>query len=74
MPRPRAELASAVAAVDTFVAREREDVVSLLAIDARWRSQKPTDKQLDLLRRRRIPTPGGLTRGQASWLITQSQG
>jgi hypothetical protein len=74
MPRPTADLASAIATVDAFVQRERENVVSLVAVDARWRAQKPTDKQLDVLRRRRIPTPEGLTRGQASWLITQSSG
>jgi ATP-dependent helicase IRC3 len=72
MPAPTGDLQTAVAAVDHLVLREREAVVGLVTIDAGWRAQKPTDKQIELLRRRRIPTPGGLTRGQASWLIMQS--
>jgi superfamily II DNA or RNA helicase len=72
MPPPMADLASAIGAVDAVVARDRAKMVSLLTLDAHWRGQKPTEKQLELLRRRRIPNPNGLTRGQASWLITQS--
>ncbi|MGA3122844.1 MAG: DEAD/DEAH box helicase [Polyangiaceae bacterium] len=72
MPPPMADLASAIGAVDALVARDRERMVPLLTLDAHWRGQKPTEKQLELLRRRRIPNPNGLTRGQASWLITQS--
>jgi hypothetical protein len=72
MPRPERDLQAAIAAVDGVVRREREQVVGLVTIDAGWRAQKPTEKQLALLRRRRVPTPDGLTRGQASWLIMQS--
>ena len=31
---------------------------------------RSTEKQITALRRRGIPVPGGLTRGQASWMIT----
>jgi hypothetical protein len=72
MRAPTGGLQAALTAVDHLVRREREPVVALLTIDARRREQKPTDKQFDLLGRRRIPIPDGLTRGQASWLIMQS--
>ena len=37
---------------------------------ARWRNEPPTDKQRELLARNRIPAPEGLTRGQASQMIS----
>lgn len=65
-------LPKAIRAVDRFVREKRPEQVSLLKIDADWRDQFPSEKQLDVLRRRNIPITAGLTRGQASWLITQS--
>lgn len=46
--------------------------VRFLTIDAGWRAHAPTEKQIGVLRRRGIPVPSGLTRGQASWMITLS--
>ena len=37
---------------------------------ARWRFQPATEKQLALLRRKRVSLPPGLTKGEASKLIT----
>mgnify|MGYP003585249518 CR=1 FL=1 len=65
-------LPKAIRTVDRFVKDKRPDLVSVLKIDADWREQRPSDKQLDLLRRRNIPIASNLTRGQASWLITHS--
>lgn len=65
-------LPKAIRAVDRFVQEKRPEQVSLLKIDADWREQFPSEKQLEVLRRRKIPITAGLTRGQASWLITHS--
>lgn len=43
----------------------------LLHKGARWRQEPATEKQLALLRRLGVNTPPGLTRGQASLLITR---
>jgi ATP-dependent helicase IRC3 len=69
MPEPKKDVHEAIAAVDALVRRRRSNCVPFLTIDAGWRANKPTDKQLNVLRRRGIPTPSGLTRGQASWMI-----
>ena len=74
-PQPgpvNATLPKAIRAVDRFVKEKRPDLVSVLKIDADWREQRPSEKQLDVLRRRKIPLAPNLTRGQASWLITHS--
>lgn len=65
-------LAKAVRAVDRFIKEKRPDLVHILKIDAHWRDQGPSQKQLEVLRRRNIPIAPNLTRGQASWLITHS--
>lgn len=39
--------------------------------DAPWRHQPATPRQRELLRRRGVPTPAGLTKGEASDLITR---
>jgi len=69
MPEPRLDAREAVGAIDQLVHRHRRDCIRLLTIDAGWRANQPTQKQLDVLRRRGIPAPAGLTRGQASWMI-----
>jgi hypothetical protein len=43
----------------------------LLARDARWRDQPPTDKQIALMRILRIPIPLGATRGMVSAAMDQ---
>ncbi len=69
MPEPKTTVHEAVHAIDTVVRRHRSDCVRFLTIDAGWRANEPTANQIDVLRRRGIPTPTGLTRGQASWMI-----
>jgi hypothetical protein len=52
-------------------AKKRAAASRILDRSARWRNQPPSDAQRDLLRRKGIPSPAGLTRGQASWMIGQ---
>jgi hypothetical protein len=66
--------AGAVQLADRFVLREFPQVVRLLRRDASWRDREPSEKQLQALRARRLPTPPGLTRGQASWMLAYAFG
>jgi superfamily II DNA or RNA helicase len=72
IPAPSMAVHDAVRAIDELVRRHRSTCVPLLTIDARWRANPPTEKQIGVLRRRGVPAPRGLTRGQASWMITMS--
>lgn len=69
MPEPMTSAHEAVHAIDQLVRRHRPTCVRFLTIDAGWRANVPTEKQIGILRRRGVPTPNGLTRGQASWMI-----
>jgi len=64
-------LSRAAAIADTFVSVERPDAVKFVERFADWRSGLPTAKQIEALTRRRIPVPEGLTKGQASQMISQ---
>jgi hypothetical protein len=64
-------LTRALAIADTFVLSERPDAVNFVKRLADWRSGRPTDKQMDVLARKGIPIPEGLTKGQASQIISQ---
>ncbi len=63
------ELPDAIRTAQAFIQRERGAAVRLLDLSARWRRQPPSEAQRALLRRKGIPLPQGLTRGQASWMI-----
>ena len=64
-----ANLPDAIQTAETFVEKERAAAIRILDLSARWRNQPPSDAQRDLLQRKGIPIPKGLTRGQASWMI-----
>ena len=64
-------LAEAVQSADQFVAINRPDARRLVESSARWRNERPTDKQKEVLARHRIPVPPELTRGQAAQMISQ---
>jgi hypothetical protein len=71
----RAEgLSRAVAIADNFVLAERPDAVKLIKRDLGWRSELPTEKQKELLAKRGISVPEGLTKGQASQMISHILG
>jgi superfamily II DNA or RNA helicase len=66
-----ASLAAAVQAADRFVAVHRPQARRLVERSARWRDELPSDKQIEVLTRNKIPVPTGLTRGQAAQMISQ---
>jgi hypothetical protein len=62
-------LPDAIRRAETFVERERAAAIRVVDLSAHWRRQPPSDAQRGVLRRKGIPIPKGLTRGQASWMI-----
>jgi hypothetical protein len=64
-------LTRALAIADTFVMTERPDAVNFVKRLADWRSGPPSEKQIEVLARRQVPIPAGLTKGQASQIISQ---
>jgi ATP-dependent helicase IRC3 len=64
-------LTRAAAIAETFVSVERPDAVKFVERSAGWRGELPTDKQKELLTRSGVPVPQGLTKGQASQMISQ---
>ena len=62
--------AEALKLAEAFVTQERRQVARLRDREAPWRVRPASQKQIDLLRKMRVPMPGGpLTAGQASDLI-----
>jgi superfamily II DNA or RNA helicase len=68
------DAAAAVRLADGFVRAERASAMTLLSQRAGWRELEPTEKQLGALRRFGLPTPTGLTRGQAAWMLSYTFG
>jgi ATP-dependent helicase IRC3 len=64
-------LQRAVAIADTFVNCERPDASKIVERSAGWRLDCPTEKQKELLTRKGIPVPEGLTKGQVAQMISQ---
>jgi hypothetical protein len=64
----------AVRLVDELVQRNHSPALLLLHRDAAWRLREPSEKQLAVLRRHGLPTPAGLSRGQASWMLAHVLG
>ena len=60
---------SAVLEAEKFVKNQFSDLMLLVKLHTRWRSAPATEKQIRVLRRRKIKAPEGLTKGQASHLI-----
>lgn len=54
---------------DRWTYEHRTEAVRFVDMREPWRAQAPTEKQEQVLRRREIPIPEGLTRGGASWII-----
>lgn len=67
----RAEaLGQAIRAGDRFVVEQRAGVRRMVDMTARWRDRPLSEPQRTVLERLGIPVPDGLTRGQASWIIS----
>jgi len=69
-----ADLETAICLADNFVVSNRSESKSLVARDASWREGRPSDKQIDVLRRNGITTPAELTKGQAAQIIAYISG
>src|SRR5262249_52848580 len=52
LQQPTTEIERAISAIDALVRKHRPNCVPFLTVDAAWRKERPTEKQLDLLRRR----------------------
>ena len=63
------DLPSAIRAAEGFVERQFGDLIPLVKLDTRWRRAPATEKQMRVIRSRKIEVPRGLTKGQASHLI-----
>jgi superfamily II DNA or RNA helicase len=62
-------LETAIAKADDFIRQTRPRSLSLADLQARWRRQPATEKQLERLRRAHLQVPPQISRGQASHLI-----
>ena len=60
---------SALVAAELFISRERRNVQRLVARDAGWKERPASDKQLDYLRKLRVPFKLPLSMGEAGNLI-----
>ena len=60
---------SAILAAENRVKNQFADLLPLVKLRTRWRRAPATEKQIQVLRRRKIEVPAGLTKGQASHLI-----
>lgn len=59
----------AAGVAEAFVLQHRRDITRLRATNAVWKGAEPSEKQIDLLRRLRIPFKPTITKGEASALI-----
>jgi hypothetical protein len=64
------DIRSAIKISEAHVAHHLKESVGLVARDTRWRHAAASDKQLRVLRGKKIKVPKGLTKGQASHLIS----
>jgi len=65
----KTDLRSAILEAENVVKNQFSDLMPLVKLHTRWRSAPATEKQIRVLRRRKIKVPAGLTKGQASHLI-----
>jgi ATP-dependent helicase IRC3 len=63
------DVVKAFAKTDHWVKQYRGDRSALVERDAVWRHDPPTDKQLQWLRKYKVPITEGLTKGQASLIL-----
>ena len=65
----KTDLNSAILEAENFVKVRFSDLLPLVKLHTRWRSAPATEKQINVLRTRKINVPDGLTKGQSSHLI-----
>jgi ATP-dependent helicase IRC3 len=54
---------------DNWVRKNRDERMGLLNRDALWRNDKPTEKQIAILKKNGIPITADMTKGQASLIL-----
>jgi hypothetical protein len=64
------DIRSAINMSEAHVSHHLKESVGLVARNTRWRRAPATDKQLRVLRSKKLTVPKGLTKGQASHLIS----
>lgn len=64
-------LDSIVQTGDGWVHKYKKGCLKLVDLMENWRDLPATDKQMARIRKSRVPTPKDLTRGQATWIISQ---
>lgn len=65
-----ADTFEAFRATDSYIRNNYEDKLAVLSVSAEWRKHAPTQPQIDFLKRKGLPIPPGLTKGQASEIIS----
>ncbi|RJR43776.1 MAG: DEAD/DEAH box helicase [Desulfobacteraceae bacterium] len=63
------DLHAAIAEAEAMVEARFGDLLPLVRLGTRWRKAPATEKQLNVLRSKKIEIPSGITKGQASHLI-----
>ncbi|CAB1065948.1 DNA helicase, phage associated; Type III restriction enzme [Olavius sp. associated proteobacterium Delta 1] len=66
----RANIRSTVTMSEDYIADHLKESVGLVVRNSRWRRAPASEKQLKVLRSKKIKVPEGLTKGQASHLIS----
>lgn len=64
------KLPDAFQSAESFVRKKRPEVLKLVGRNMKWRHEPATEKQVESLKRMRIPLKPNLTRGEASMLIS----
>ncbi len=62
-------LEDAIIEAEDYIGRARPDSIRLVDLQASWRRQPASEKQLEWIRRAHLNPPPGISRGQASHLI-----
>jgi hypothetical protein len=66
----RRDIRAAIMVADAHVREKLPECVGLVTRHTRWRRDPATKKQINILRAKKLDVPKGLTKGQASHLIS----
>ena len=66
----RPDIRAAIMEAEAHVRENLSDNVGLVTRETRWRRDSATKKQINVLRAKKLDVPEGLTKGQASHLIS----
>ena len=63
------EVPGAIRQAEAWVEAKRKDSLGLVLLNTKWRREPASERQIELLKRKKIKVPRGITKGQASHLI-----